>query len=574
MSSATTLAFGSIRTWLAAACCAFMATKIWLVYRLNINWDEFNFLSHVFESTRGDLRLLLQGSFVHAFTWLAKVDGNEIDMILAGRIVMVALLAITAFLLWRLASRWVTTPIALIAATCYLSTLPVLTHGASFRYDSLLAPLLMASILWAASSGESQRNLLTAAIAFGLGVALSIKMLLFVPLLTATILLRTERSPNWAASRSALGLATFAAVAIVTAVTVLFAHSLTLAADAHTAGGFARVSMRTMLLDVPWFPRLDVFERTWQADPVVWVLIAAGAACAAVQPRYRAACTCGLSLLPIVFYRNAWPYFYAVMLAPACVLAAVAIDTMFRSLADKGHARAATLLVLGTGGALLARGAVHVVGLSTDLQSAQRATVEAVHEIFAEPVPYLDHSGMISSFPKANFFMSSWAMERYRAAGIGFMEGAIAQDQPNFLLRNRTPLDLGAAGARMLLERDRELIEKYYLPYWGLVHVAGARIDQTAGESLVDLPFPGRYRLESTQPFIVEGMRRDPGDEFVITSPRVSIASVPVPDAPTSAPAASEPPHARLVIAAAREIRQLSSPRLHRMLSGPIYVLL
>ena len=45
----------------------------------------------------------------------------------------------------------------------------------------------------------------------------------------------------------------------------------------------------------------------------------------------------GLSLLPLAFYRNAFPYYYVVMLAPASVLAGYAVAQIWELFA---HARA------------------------------------------------------------------------------------------------------------------------------------------------------------------------------------------------------------------------------------------
>ena len=57
-----------------------------------------------------------------------------------------------------------------------------------------------------------------------------------------------------------------------------------------------------------------------------------------------------------------------------------------------------------------------------------------------------------------------------------------------------------------LFEEDRRLIEKYYLPYWGAIRIAGADIPlDTLAEVSVDLPFPGRYRVETEGSVIIDG---------------------------------------------------------------------
>ena len=70
-----------------------MIYKFALIRLLNVNWDEFFFLSHVHDLARGELALVLQGSYTHLFSWLLLLPGDEMQQIVAARCVMVALLA-------------------------------------------------------------------------------------------------------------------------------------------------------------------------------------------------------------------------------------------------------------------------------------------------------------------------------------------------------------------------------------------------------------------------------------------------------------------------------------------------
>src|SRR6188474_1897459 len=90
----------------AALTVALGAYKVFLVRWLNVNWDEFFFLNHVYALTRNELTLVLQGAYTHLFTWLTRLPGNEIDQISAARLIMVVLLILTAYLVWRLARLW------------------------------------------------------------------------------------------------------------------------------------------------------------------------------------------------------------------------------------------------------------------------------------------------------------------------------------------------------------------------------------------------------------------------------------------------------------------------------------
>src|SRR5262249_30472793 len=54
-----------------------------LLFRLNINWDEFLFLSKIHDYRRGDLASPLQTFYVHFFAWLPLVPGNEVTQVIA-----------------------------------------------------------------------------------------------------------------------------------------------------------------------------------------------------------------------------------------------------------------------------------------------------------------------------------------------------------------------------------------------------------------------------------------------------------------------------------------------------------
>jgi hypothetical protein len=85
--------------------------------------------------------------------------------------------------------------------------------------------------------------------------------------------------------------------------------------------------------------------------------------------------------------------------------------------------------------------------------------------------------------------------------------------QPPLLVVNRGFLDARSPSARNLLPEDKELLLRFYQPYWGHIFVAGTSSELRDGESLgVSLPFPGRYRVETPQPVLIDGVPRKAGD--------------------------------------------------------------
>ena len=100
-----------------------------------------------------------------------------------------------------------------------------------------------------------------------------------------------------------------------------------------------------------------------------------------------------LAALPILFYRNAFPYFYVDMLAPAVV----AHRGRRGSSAGAGRAaaparRRANWVPTACG--LSVAGARRIAAADDQLRTSsdgQRQVLDAVHRIFPQPVPYLDH---------------------------------------------------------------------------------------------------------------------------------------------------------------------------------------
>jgi hypothetical protein len=525
--SAAPAAASRTREWAGplalGACLLVLSCKFLLIGRLNVNWDEFLFLTHVHSLVRGELTSVFQTAYTHLFTWLLPL-GDEMAQIIAARWLMMGLLAATVVLVARLASRWTSSAASWVGALCYVTMSPVLFHGGSFRYDSMIAPLGLAVLVLLTGRAQTRRTLILAGVCFGVSVAISVKAIMLAPTL---LVLELARAPGGAGKwRSVLErLASVGAVGILTAAVILAAHAWSLPPAAHAdIQGFTTSVARKTLFDVPLMPRWDYFRIYLRVDKAGWILLGVGLIFAFRQRKW-AALGCALSLAPLLFYRNSFPYYYVVMLAPACVLAAVAADGL-RGLVRQGGLRSATWVPAAVCLLLVAQGAIRLGWLSRDAQTQQRQTIAAVHQIFPTPVPYIDHSGMIASFRKVNFFMSSWGVESYRAAGKSFMAEALARYRPPLLIVNRGELDPDGYQFRWLLPQDQLLIQQDYVPYWGAIRVAGTQVQVSPSAPVeAHVPFPGRYRLESDAPVRVDGVARSSGDILELESESFQVST-------------------------------------------------
>lgn len=505
---------------------AILVAKAWLIQRLNINWDEFYFLNHVHEMQRGELALLFQGAFVHAFGWLTAVGPDEIAQIRVARYVSLVLLGLTAILIWRLAIRWVPPAVATLAPIAYLAMSPVLIHGASFRSDSMLAPLILMVLLALTRPIRRPTNVLLAGGILGLAVAINAKALLALPMIALLIIVRGSevtdplvkrlRSSVWEGFIFGCGLLAIAAL-------VIGWHSTTLQVP-HTQSplSFAEASASKTLLDSQPNLRFRYFLATFGQDRFAWLLILAGFFASVLTSRWQATALV-LAVAPVLVYRNSYPYYYVVILAPACALVPIAIQSFLERRPEKY--RHAGRWVFGATLAFLAIAAVQEIrAIRWDRQSAQVSIVSAVHEMFPLPVPYVDRCGMISTFSKTGPFLSTWGLDAYRQKGVPFMPEALRR-RAAFVLENAPSLDTATLRPqKLLLPEDRRILESMYVPYWGPIRVAGAQAALAAdSETVVQLPFAGAYRLESSHPVNVDGVTVQPGETFSFPAARSSV---------------------------------------------------
>jgi hypothetical protein len=214
-----------------------------------------------------------------------------------------------------------------------------------------------------------------------------------------------------------------------------------------------------------------------------------------------------LPLAAVVFYRNSFPYFYVFAMAPSSVFLAVAVDAL-----GWPAGRMLRLIVV-----LCIVAAVHFLGAFSSGQATQRATLQAVHRIFPEPVSYIDRCSMVGSFRKVGFFMSTWGTETYRASGEPSFPDLLRAEQPVFVLANSPALEDAFAekaepAPYALLPRDAAALRENYIHHWGAIWVAGKAFAE-AGPIPQDFEIlvSGAYTIEAPGDVIIDGRAAAPG---------------------------------------------------------------
>jgi hypothetical protein len=507
-----------------------------LVFRLNIDGDEFRFLSLVYEYLRGQLGTPLMTSHVYLFQWLPAVSANEVDQIVAARVVMLALSLGSAVLTYLIGRSCLSRPGALFATLCYLTFSNVVVHGASFRFDPICSFFFLLSLYWLLSAPTRHvTRLLLSGTCLSVSLLVSLKSVFFVPTAAAVlaILVRFEhgkvgwRRWGW-----------FGAGFVLISVPLFWLHSGRLARGAEDAPAAASRMARVALSQAGFFPQWRYLLSSVMENPLVWALLVLGLLMTArrVFPVRRAAkrdlllLSFFLPLVSLSFYGYAYPYFVAAVISPGVVFCGVVFDRLYSRMGE--HRRHAVWLLVFVevvfGGFI-----VQYLGYSSDEISPQRRTLQVVHELFPEPVRYIDSCSMVSAYPQVGLYMTSWDLQNYFDRGEPIMRDLLRREHPAFLVADTYYLDLERPwhdtlnGGRLgLLAEDHAVLRDSFVRHWGAIYVPGKRVRFAAGEAEkdVELLIPGVYTLEGDGGVRIGGALVRPGQTVRLEGERITIS--------------------------------------------------
>jgi hypothetical protein len=503
------------------AALGFLIVKLSLLPRINVNWDEFMFLSRVHEFARGELATSFQTFHVHLFGWLAGVSGTEVDQVMAARRVAFGMRVASVALVFLLAMRVANAAAATVAALATLTFSHLVRHGESFRADPLIAFLFLLGATLLAWRVERVTAAAVAGIAIALAASISVKTAIYAPALACLLFVLVLEGRGEPRRRRIRGAAVFAAASVVGYAALYLYHAEVASAARGQVIRNAIASGGGMVGNA----QAAVFIASLRADWFYWALCAAGAGVAVLDairgvrqrtPHNSRAVLLVTLLLPLAslaVYRNSYEYFYVTVVPLGALAVAYALARLERhvgvTLRPMLWITAAAVLALQ---GFTAHGAIR-----GDEVSAQRQVLAAVHDIFPEPVPYLDRCGMVSTFPAANIFMSTYVTAAYRRRGQPEIRERVSRYQPKFLLANVRTLGLDSSwstfseSGRRLLREDFEFLQDNFVRHWGPVWVAGKRLT-LSGPQAVEIVVAGPYTVEAPGPVMIDSASRSPGD--------------------------------------------------------------
>lgn len=505
------------------------------VLRRTVHGDEFIFLGKVYAARAEGAAALFQTAYAHLFGWLATVGGFEVAQIQAGRGVLLACWVVTLLLLYQLARRLADAPTAWAAVALAALFRENLIHAASFRIDGLMAPVFLGACL--AAVVPTRGRVVLAGVLAGTLLALSIKAVLLLPVVVLLAALGDgSRGEGW--RRAFAGGAAF----LLTTALLLGLHATTLATAPPPVGvpatptRFLLNAGYRMLIEGGLFPRWGTLVASMRSNLPAWILLAVGAVTLlrgrGVGPdrgRPWLPLVLAAPLLSFVFYRNFWPYAFVSLAAGAWVLGGVGWWSAARSGRRVGPWLAWGAFVWAVGVQLSVAGT-----LTRDGTILQRQVLGVVHELFPEPVPYIDRLGMVASFPRPLFNMTTFGMETYRSRGGDALTRYVHEQAPPFLIVNTSSLDVFPGGPftepdprPLLLPGDQETLRRTYTHLWGPVFLAGHRWDElrVGQEETFTITVPGPHTLLADGAAFVDGARVEPGGSLVLDRGRHAIVA-------------------------------------------------
>ena len=494
-----------------AAIAAILGAQLWLVFHVNINWDEFYYLSHIHAHLNGTLARPLQTFYVHLLSWLAGLPADEIGQITAGRLFMLACELGTVALIYGIARQFVKPYAALVGVLAYLASIWTLNHGMSFRADPLVAFLLMSSVYVLMASSLKAWQLGVAALCGALAVLITIKSVLYLPAFAAALVWRLQDREQRAANALRIGVAALTGCACLVALYFWHAGQLNAGSGAVSTGSAGDV-FKVTFSDQNFLPRIDEVTRWFGANLVALMLVAGGLAHKG-WPRTITLALLVAPLLSVLFYRNAFAYFFPFIIPPVMVVAAVGVPLI---------AKRRVVLIGLIGCLVFGAGLEFKRGLDRG-QTAQRQTLEAVHAMFPKPVRYIDRSAMVGSFPRSGFFMSTWGIETYKRRGKAIFGDILRTEKPVMLITNSPTLQAAMHDLQVdrpefaLFADDAAVLRDNFVHHWGDIWVAGKRLEASATPHRFDIAIDGVYTLEGEAGVQLDGRTVAPGTTVELT---------------------------------------------------------
>jgi len=504
--------------------------KFHLILNQKIAWDEFYFLSKVFLYKEGTLFEPFQNFHVHLLQWVDTVSKNEISQVIFARSALFIFFVLSGILIFKISRHFLTRTGALFAVFCWLAFSNVIEHGASLRYDSFCSFFFLLACHSLLKKSGKKYWAAIAGVAMGVSLLVSLKaaihVIALITLLTGFWLIKSEKAPTL------LETVSFLTFMIVTFATGFLIHKGLLQPPVQPVSqNFVSHASSKAIIFNTFFPQFGYFSDTLRKNPVVWWLLAVGVFYVLFdfkksnQKEQLIALAFLVPLCSLPFYRNAFPYFYTFIMAPACLFCGILPNRMLHNFQNSKSI--GLLFIVALLFVSVAAGAgFHFKKAFQQTNHSQAQLFTVIHRMFPQPVHYIDGCSAVSSFPQVGFFMSTWGFENYLSQGRPIFRKILIKKRPEFLLANTPHLDLDIPRNMEFFklnydffEEDTKTLRDNFVNFWGMVWLPGknfyfkSKDEQHHFEILI----PGLYSIHGKSDIYIDGKHYQDNDKLYLS---------------------------------------------------------
>jgi hypothetical protein len=503
--------------------------KFRLIFLLNIDGDEFSFLANVYQYVGGTLTSPYFTFHVHLFSWLPSLSGGEVSQIIAARVVMYFLGIGSCTFLYFISRLFLNRIGALFSVLCYLSVSNVMVHGTSFRFDPICVFLFLGAVYLILGKHRSRLPVAVAGLCMALSFLVTLKSIFYLVTLAgifSCLFIYSEKKKE-----EVLYLTFFLVWFALGWIALFMFHTYTLSGASFSGqGGYLAHLSRSKILFHEFFPNKFYIFQAVIENLVPLVFGMAGISIVwweitrfkNLPDNFLLLCLL-VPLLTLSFYEFTFPYFYVFILSPGMTISGVLPDRIAEKYKKNGSKRLLTCLIISYVIVFISF-LDHYKNHSIDRTITQKNIIKTVHEMFPDPVPYIDRCNMISSFPMVGIHMTTWDMEKYTQANRPIMRELLVSRRPVFILANIVHLNLSlprGTGRDIfrvdpLSEEDFNVLRDNFIHHWGNLYVAGKHLEFGSRERTKSFEnlIPGVYTIESGGDVWVDRVLYKPGSKI------------------------------------------------------------
>jgi hypothetical protein len=521
---------------------AALLLKFHLLFQISINQDEFHYLSMVYKHMHGNLTQTLQSFHVHFFSWLTILGPNEVIQVIGARIVMYLFFLGTCIYIFLIGRYYLDATSGLFSVLCYISFVFTVVNGAGFRHDTIATFFFIFALYHFLVKKESIIFNIAAGLAMAIAFTVTIKSAIHITVFCALVPIRLFFLRDF--HKAIVPTSGFLLAFIFGSLISYKLHMATIPGARMAIMGptISSTYSKFVLLD-QFFPQFRVFKLTLEYDLLIWIFLAAGIIFNTIDNVKRKNYPINIylfafliPLFSILFYRNAFPYFYVFIMPTVTIFCGYLLWRLTGIIKIKSRIICFALVVI-VGGVVFKNFIIYYSVFYAKQTRVQHETLDVIHKMFPDPVPYIDGCSMVSSYPKVGFFMSSAGMERYLQAGKPIMKKLLNTKKPLFLLANVPHLNLNSDGPEasdtnlVFMAEDWQALKAYFIHHWGPIWVAGRQFEfKRDYESYkFNITVPGVYTVDGNENVLLDGKLIHAGDTIELEAGTYTIRNQGIP---------------------------------------------